>query len=251
MTNFSSWRSYWNFRGAVKGKERFIHSKDVETFLQTVLDTGAKRRVDVPKDTIWWRAQLGHDWRSANDAFPEAEIECAYPRTRMKPLQDSASDGRANPRDIPALYLATEKETAIAEVRPWMGSYVSVAQFKTQRELKVINFSKDEGHPIFFKEPTPVEREEAVWKHICQAFSEPMTKSDNYIDYVPTQIIAELFKANGYDGVAYRSNFGTDGFNIALFDLEAAALINCGLHRVDGIKLKTTQQDNPYSMKEE
>ncbi len=70
MSTFTSWRSYQRFRDSVKRKERFIRSKDVETFLQTVLDTGAKRCVNVPKGTIWWRAQLGHGWRSVNDAVP-------------------------------------------------------------------------------------------------------------------------------------------------------------------------------------
>lgn len=251
MMGFSSWRSYWDFRNAVRRKERFVRSPEAEAFLKAVLVTGKKRQVDVPKDTVWWRAQHGHDWRDVGEDGNEIIIQCAYSRKRMKPLQDQASDGRANARGIPSLYLASKEETAIAEVRPWMGSYVSIAQFRTQRLLKVIDFSKDNGTPLFLEEPNSEDREQAVWKHICRAFSEPMTRSDNYADYVPTQIIAELFKANGYDGVAYRSNFGTSGFNIALFDLEAAALINCGLHRVDGIELNTTEQDNRYFVKEE
>ena len=48
----------------------------------------------------------------------------------MKPLGGRATDGRANPRGIPCLYLATTKETAMSEVRPWIGSYVSAGQFE-------------------------------------------------------------------------------------------------------------------------
>ena len=51
-----------------------------------------------------------------------------------------------------------------------------------------------------FYEPDPAEREKAVWAHIGQAFSEPMTRRDDSADYVPTQIIAELFKREGFDG---------------------------------------------------
>lgn len=40
-------------------------------------------------------------------------------------------------------------------------------------------------------------------------------------DYVPTQIIAELIKSLGYDGIAYKSSLA-NGHNIALFDLESA-----------------------------
>lgn len=136
---------------------------------------------------------------------------------------------------------------ATAEVRPWIGSYVSVAQFKVLRPLRIIDCAR--GHnsqPHFFEEPDPEERMKAVWVHIDRAFAEPMTRSDDSADYVPTQIIAELFKREGFDGVGYKSNFGDDGFNLALFDLDAAEPINCGLYRVDRVQLDSSEQDNPY-----
>lgn len=73
-----------------------------------------------------------------------------------------------------------------------------------------------------------------------------MTRGDDSSDYVPTQIIAELFKKEGFDGIAYKSNFGDTGYNLALFDLEAANLINCELVKVDKIDIESSQQDNPY-----
>ena len=47
------------------------------------------------------------------------------------------------------------------------------------------------------------------------------TASDDRADYAATQIVAELFRQNGFDGIAYRSSSGP-GHNIALFDLNAA-----------------------------
>ena len=133
-----------------------------------------------------------------------------------------------------------------------MGAYVSVAQFKVLRPLRIIDCAC--GHdrtPLFFGkwkdgvwgfyEPDPAEREKAVWAHIGQAFSEPMTRRDDSADYVPTQIIAELFKREGFDGIGYKSNFG-DGSNLAIFDLDAAKLVNCGLYRVDRVELQSSQQ---------
>jgi RES domain len=155
------------------------------------------------------------------------------------------------PRGIPCLYLASTAETAIAEARPWIGSYVSVAQFRIVRPLRIIDCSQ--GHnkqPLYLDEPDPAERTAAVWAHIDRAFSEPMTRSDDVADYVPTQIIAELFKREGFDGIGYKSNFGENGYNLAIFDLDAAKILNCGLHRVDGIKLTSSQQDNPYFIRE-
>jgi len=73
-----------------------------------------------------------------------------------------------------------------------------------------------------------------------------MTRSDDTAEYVATQILAELFRREGYDGVAYKSAFGERGFNIALFDLEAAELLNCGLYKVDTLNYRFSEADNPY-----
>lgn len=98
---------------------------------------------------------------------------------------------------------------------------------------------------FYIKEPSPKEREEAVWNDIDTAFSTPVTGSDDTADYVPTQIIAELFKDKGFDGLGYRSSLG-DGFNIVLFDIKAAENINCFLYKIDSVDFKFSQDANPY-----
>ena len=55
---------------------------------------------------------------------------------------------------------------------------------------------------------SPEVKEKAVWVEIDCAFSHPTTLSDDAADYVPTQILAELFRDTGYDGIVYRSHFG-------------------------------------------
>jgi hypothetical protein len=69
-----------------------------------------------------------------------------------------------------------------------------------------------------------------IWSCIDIAFAEPTTRSDDTGDYAATQIIAELFKSAQFGGVAYKSNFGREGFNVALFDIEATDLLNCSLY---------------------
>lgn len=166
----------------------------------------------------------------------------------MKPLKDRATEGRANPKGIPYLYLATDQETTLAEVRPWVGSLVSIGQFRTLRDLRFVNCTNDEnGHRVFIGgEPSPPDREKAGWADINRAFGEPVTRGDDRAEYIPTQVLAELFKANGFDGVAYRSALGCPGHNIALFDLDAAELVNCSLFRVDGVKFEFSEAGNPH-----
>ncbi len=253
---FASWRSYWRFAQSVSRDYRYIRSPEDEAFLTAVLETSQSRRVEVPEGRLFWRAQQGHDWRPM-DSDTDDTIPCAYKRERMKPQTDRATDGRANPRGIPSLYLATTREAAMSEVRPWIGSLVSAGQFRTNRPLTMVDCARRyDQQPLFFKvddfeyEPSPQERVEAVWAHIDRAFAEPMTRSDDQADYAATQILAELFKRSGADGVVYKSNFGDDGFNIALFDPAAADLINCGLFEVKAMTLGFKDADAFYHVAE-
>lgn len=119
------------FQHSVEKNARYVRDADVEHFLAAVRKTGKTRSDHIENGTYLWRAQLGHDWRTCNDPDEhEWEEEAPYSPERMKPLKDRAREGRANPKGIPYLYLATAKETALAEVRPWVGSKVSVPYLK-------------------------------------------------------------------------------------------------------------------------
>jgi hypothetical protein len=200
------------------------------------------------KDTGLWRAQIGYEEPMGKDEDP-----LPLSAQRMKPIPNKATEGRANPKGIPYLYLATDKETAMAEVRPWKGSIISVGQFKTTRDLLVIDSSKhSERFTVYFKEPSPEKRELAVWDCIDNAFSRPVNASDNLADYAPTQIIAELFKSNGADGIIYRSSLG-EGLNLVLFDLTLAEIVDCSVYILDKLSFKFRQFGNlyPYQVKTE
>ena len=246
MARFKSSRDYRNFEKAVRQDFRYIRSDENKKFLKTVLETSKLRKVTLKERSICWRAQIGHGWRKEVYNDGEIKVECCHPPSRMKPLRNEASEGRANPRGIRCLYLATTKKIAISEVRPWIGSYISVAQFRLCRRLEIINCSYNQSYSkIWLEEPPPEEVEEVVWSDIGQAFSAPTIRRDNVADYAATQILAELFKKAGYDSIVYRSNFGEDGYNIALFDIEAAKLINCCLFQVKGVDVKFYQAGNP------
>ncbi|MQM37651.1 hypothetical protein KBTX_01652 [wastewater metagenome] len=138
----------------------------------------------------------------------------------------------------------------MAEVRPWIGSYISVGQFKTLRDLVLVDCSVEHGRGFvfFLDEPEPAQREKATWGDIDQAFSEPVTSGDSTADYAPTQILAEAFRRHGYDGIAYKSVLGR-GFNVALFNVNAADLINCFLFEAKKVSFEFSETGNPYFVK--
>ena len=236
---------------------RYVWDKQVRAFLDTVSATLKNRDVTVPKGTNFFRAQLGIDHADARDGHGntiEGVEPVAYGPARMKPLKHRALEGRANPAGVAALYLASSEVTAVSEVRPWIGSEVSVAQFKTVRQQRMVNLTRGHGkssmnilleHPIG-EEISSQDKESRVWTDIDSAFSWPVLHSDGSPDYIPTQILAELFKAMDYDGLIYRSNFGENGYNIALFDVGMAVAITAAPVHVTGVELKYEEMGNRW-----
>ncbi|MEY9536921.1 RES family NAD+ phosphorylase [Sinorhizobium fredii] len=246
---FKSHRDYHHFRREVVKSRRFIRSPETEEFLQAVAATCHTRENIVNVDARLRRAQVAHGLRPIYQTGDDGEdiyiddIECAANKTRMIPLRDRASDGRVNPRGIPCLYMATDDATAVSEVRPAIGAYVTVAVLKCLRELKLIDCSiLAEKQFIYFKEPERAELEKAVWSDIDKAFSAPADRSDDAAEYAPTQILAELFRSLGYDGVAYKSAFGEDGYNVAIFNIDDFEVEWCRLFRVEDITHKIKRQ---------
>jgi hypothetical protein len=174
----------------------------------------------------------------------------------MVPLEYMANEGRANPKGIPYLYLATSKETAMSEVRPWIGSEISVSQFRVTHNLTIVDCSLNHSsNPLFYRsgtgfyEPEGTKREQAVWAHIDKAFSEPIVPNDNQAHYVATQIISELFKSHGLDGLLYKSMLGDD-YNIVLFDMKSTKILNCSLYEAENVSFAFTEICNPHFFSE-
>lgn len=254
MNEFKSYQSYWKFAFSVRRNYRFIRTAEDNDFLSEVVRSSESRIKNVPMASKLWRAQLGHEWRpQVQDVVFIEDIPAAYPPKRMKPLPNPAAEGRVNPKGIPVLYLSNRRNTAMSEVRPWLGSLISCAQFKTTRNLRIVDCSlrHDEKMKIYFDEPDAPKKEAAVWRNIDQAFSHPVDFCENPAGYVPTQIIAELFKDKGYDGIAYKSMFGDDGYNVALFNPDDAELVTCCLFEAKGINISFNQADDPYWVKDD
>jgi hypothetical protein len=237
--SFKSWSSYYNFSHFVRNQSRYILDEESKQFLQAIKDTCESRVEVLTENFVFWRAQIGHDRIKLMDG--EAHIDDiyhAYPESRMRPLPDSASEGRANPKGIPCLYVASDKETAMSEVRPWLGSVISTAQFTNPKELKVIDCSRNHAStlPFYFREPEQKKVIESVWTHIDNAFSNPVTNSDLKSDYAPTQIISEYIKSLGYDGLAFKSSLGPS-YNFALFNLDCVVFKQSNLFTVNNVSL--------------
>jgi hypothetical protein len=259
---FAHWDSYSRFARYVNTVNRYILSEEQRTFLDTVLETIKGRDGELKEGYVFYRAQLGIDLcdRTDSDGNWIGEDIWGFGASRMKPLTDRAREGRANSSGIPVLYVGTTVKTAISEVRPWIGADVSVAVCKLLRPLRTLDLSLGHGqsslsgailrHVLGGREPTALEKEKAVWIEIDNAFSTPVTQSDDRADYAPTQILAELFRSVGYDAIAYKSHFGDNdkqlGYNIAIFDLSAVEIVSCAPYQVKAIQIESEQVGNAW-----
>ena len=136
------------------------------------------------------------------------------------PGKNEAAHGRLNPTGIPYLYLASDRDTAISEVRPWVGCKATIAEFKLTREARLINFSTK--YRVNVPEGDEHKAPEFTWRElIAWMFSAPFDPRDDTI-YVPTQYLAERIKGAGFDGILYDSALDPRGYNVALFDTKSA-----------------------------
>ena len=246
--------SYGVFANRVIRNNRHFFDEDVQGFLDFIARSFPERVCTLPKDYQLWRAHLGYDTEpEIHDGEEYGEVSVPWGPTRMVPDATKVREGRANPRGIAYLYLSNSKETAMHEVRPWTGSVLSAAVFKTTQEQKLVDFSVFHGekHPqislsSLFEEPTEDQIQKDVWISVDNAFSEPVPNNEDPTKYIPTQIIAELVKREGYDGIAYKSVF-SDGFNIVLFDVNAVSLIYCSMYNATDVKMSFCQEEGTYA----
>jgi len=228
---FSGAAAFLTFKNEVSSHQRYLRSTEGDHFLRAVAASCKGRLRRIVAGEVFWRAQVGHAW--VLDTSVGRRVRSPHREARMKPLPDRAYEGRVNPKGIPCLYFATTREVAMSEVRPWVGSVVSVGRFRTTRDLTIVDCSLLHSVDLPSPEATdPMDIEKAVWAHIDHAFSRPVTRSDNTAEYAATQILAELFRAEGHDGIIYKSAFSAEGLNLALFDLEAARQVDSALFEV-------------------
>ncbi|WP_162792711.1 RES family NAD+ phosphorylase [Ochrobactrum sp. 3-3] len=171
-----------------------------------------------------YRARI-HDDRRRTSRFTAAEVGAPPP--------EKAKAGRANQEGRPVLYLASNKSTALAEVRPWKGAAVALAEVALKRELLLVDLTQRQSvKSPFFVELLKWKSELAgLLYRLGQDMSRPVMRHEEGILYRPTQLLALMIQAAGYHGCIFPSAMGS-GKNIVLFDVNAAEIVSVDYVRV-------------------
>lgn len=226
--------SYSEFKQEVLFRQRYIRSENGLRFLAQIGESVKDRIQTIASGETFWRAQNGYDWRTnpGEGSRERAPLQIE----RMKPWLDRALEGRVNSKGISCLYLATSQYVAMSEIRPWIGTTLSLARFRTVRSLKLVDCSRFHAGALNAGEFDSANTDEKFWRDIDRAFAQPVSRSDNTADYTPTQVIAEYLRLEGFEGIIYGSAFCEHGRNIALFDINAAEQTDASLYEVTGAK---------------
>ncbi len=161
------------------------------------------------------------------------------------PPVEQTKDLRANYRYIPYLYCANHPYIALVEIRPRIGSLVSVATLVNDEPIRLLDFT------IQNKPSKMSEAKKNLFLDLSTLFSKPVTSDDDILDYIPTQFIAEYAKNIGYDGIAFSSSLtpdvnknNPDRYNIVVFNYHKCRVIKSNVVKIININIESIKLDD-------
>jgi hypothetical protein len=115
-----------------------------------------------------------------------------------------------SPSGIAYTYLADDRDTCVAEIRPQVGDYLWAAMFRSLQPIKIIDlFSADHiplpdfMHPLY--EPKHASIPDFL-KEFAHELSLPVRESEKEKGYIATQVVCEFIRSLGYGGIKFASS---------------------------------------------
>ncbi len=179
---------------------------DVDLLQVAVGEAGLQRTITRP----YFRARI-HTERGSSELIPLAKMGAPRPDQFRK-------GARANRAGEAVLYLASDEQTALAEVRAWRRAVVAIAKMELRRPVVILNTMKVKRVTTPFGENYGWLRDVAMLlRQFGRELSRPVAPNEEESEYRPSQHVCELARAGHLDGVLYPSAMG-GGHNLVLFD---------------------------------
>jgi hypothetical protein len=191
--------------------------------------------------TIFTRARLGFTLNEHQERLAWSGGDIGPPPS------DKASAGRTNVQGQVVLYVADDEKTAVSEVRPALGFYVSLAQITLLRDCRVLDLTKD------LPSLNPFVRESIGWhveirellRRLGEEMSRPLERNEDKSLYVPCQRFADYIRENRYDGIRYPSALNPGGSSIVFFDPTVAEVGPTTLVKITEVNFEYETDDEP------
>ena len=147
------------------------------------------------------------------------------------------------------LYLSSDEDTTIHEVRAGVFDFVSVGKFQLKKDINVVDLRSIAVISPFNSGLDYLEH--AINKQYLEKLNAEMSKSlrrsDSTLDYVPTQYIVDFIKSvenegkQVYDGIEYNSTTNPGGYNLAIFNPDLFECISISVYDIEKLKYDKKQ----------
>lgn len=171
----------------------------------------------VKKGKEFFRARIGYKdkKRSLFIGFEGEMVFVPYSNSQIgAPPPSLAGLGRINRAGVSYLYCASDKYTAISEIRPHPGDIVSIGKFLLKKDLLIFDLTESQFLNFYATDAS------------LYAFKQLNTLTELLQKVVPpserqayniTQLIADCIRKLDFDGILFPSSVG-QGHNIVLFN---------------------------------
>lgn len=154
-----------------------------------------------------YRARVFQKEKEFREALKRPHVEVG------PPPPSAAIPGRMNSAGISVFYGATTPGIAQSEVRPPVGSKVLIGRFEVIRPLRLLDLVAltdlaDEKGSLFDNGHLDRLRRAEFLRGLTQRLSKPVMPSDQALEYLPTQAVADFLAAVAeppFDGILYPS----------------------------------------------
>lgn len=156
--------------------------------------------LSIAKETVYYRGRKNLDtFKVAIDDF-DTQIEVPFfKRAISEPPIEYAYGSRFNADGVPYLYLTSNFETSMSEIRLKQNEICSIAEFKCTKNATYIDVTQMNGD----------------LPELYNMLMEPVIDDSSKI-YKVTQFLSDIFKEIGYAGIVYNSTIST-GCNVVCF----------------------------------
>ena len=159
------------------------------------------------------------------------------PSEMGRPSVEQSQHGRANPKGIPYLYVSSDAETAIAEIRPFLKDKVTVGDFLVKAPLEVVDLRDPKiDDPFRFGDSLEfVVRYLNFLHRLGFELSKTVSPKEAELEYIPLQYLCEFIRKSGFDGLIYNSSVA-EGYNVAIFSDHKLECVDTELYEIKNIQ---------------
>lgn len=217
-------------------------------YLLNDLDTNPEIVIDT--DTFLFRSRLVDDTMESDTDKGFYGYDA---KNSLAPEPKKTVDGRANYRNIPYLYCSNDEYISMIEVRPRFSARVSVVTIAVKEKITLLDFTMQTIPKNMSEE------KKTLFYDLSELFSTPIANSDDVLEYIPTQYIAEYVKNLPYDGIAFKSSLLTESLgagkplgeiNIVVFNHEKCVAKASNVYKITENYLECEQVDQDKLRKE-